>query len=148
MPFKLARPNPVQVTQESSPLPLRLKMLPQKQRYLKQSLPSTADGVNNPNRDGFWFLVPWRAGFNGQPQAQQYIILGDSAQLNVQTTGGPIIWPSSARITVNHWSLKSDNTWLKSPAQRSKVTQQSMASTTQLTRLVVYPLVCITPKWP
>lgn len=77
--------------------------------------PSTADGVNNPNRDGFWFLVPWRAGFNGQPQAQQYIILGDSAQLNVQTTGGPIIWPSSARITVNHWSLKSDNTWLKEP---------------------------------
>lgn len=82
--------------------------------------PSTADGVNNPNRDGFWFLVPWRAGFNGQPQAQQYIILGDSAQLNVQTTGGPIIWPSSARITVNHWSLKSDNTWLKEPSTTVK----------------------------
>lgn len=76
--------------------------------------PTSADGVRSKSRNGFIMLgIPFRTGFIIQPQAEQYILEGNEANVDVKSTG--IDWNifTSVKVYLTKWTLQPDGTYVK-----------------------------------
>ncbi|WP_261806446.1 WxL domain-containing protein [Lapidilactobacillus luobeiensis] len=66
--------------------------------------PAKADGYKKPDSNGINFLsVPLRKGFLIQPQELQYVREGTEINLDVQTTGIPLVPYTNVEIKINKW---------------------------------------------
>lgn len=65
--------------------------------------------MKTPSKNGIFMLIPIRIGFTQQPQKEQYIIAGSSADLAVKTTS----WVLLGRRTANvyGWKQNPDGSW-------------------------------------
>lgn len=68
-------------------------------------------GAHEPDRNGLYLLFPLRTGILSQPQEEQYIVEGTSADLSIKTTS----WVTSlgkVKVKVNAWQEQDDGSWL------------------------------------
>ncbi|WP_270337660.1 WxL domain-containing protein [Lactococcus petauri] len=68
-------------------------------------------GVHEPDRNGLYLLFPLRTGILSQPQEEQYIVEGTTADLSIKTTS----WVTSlgkVKVKVNAWQEQDDGSWL------------------------------------
>ncbi|GEM_PF-1445907 len=68
-------------------------------------------GAHEPDRNGLYLLFPLRTGILSQPQEEQYIVEGTTADLSIKTTS----WVTSlgkVKVKVNAWQEQDDGSWL------------------------------------
>lgn len=68
-------------------------------------------GAHEPDRNGLYLLFPLRTGILSQPQEEQYIVEGTSADLSIKTTSW-VISLGKVKVKVNAWQEQDDGSWL------------------------------------
>ena len=68
-------------------------------------------GAHEPDRNGLYLLFPLRTGILSQPQEEQYIVEGTTADLSIKTTSWVNTW-GTVKVKVNAWQEQADGSWL------------------------------------
>ncbi|WP_416037825.1 hypothetical protein ACL43R_04350 [Lactococcus formosensis] len=68
-------------------------------------------GAHEPDSNVLYLILPLRTGILSQPQEEQYIVEGTTADLSIKTTLWVNMW-GTVKVKVNAWQEQADGTWL------------------------------------